>query len=144
MKLCLLFFLTILTRLSSFLFGKFDFLLFSVFFLFMIHYLFLLFLDFKNHSIKKRNLILRFFHIIGYLTFITIAVILDTIFNTQEIRELILMTLLYNEIVNIFKIFLSLGIKVPNIFNTLIEELFNTLPKETIPTQKKNPSENDT
>ena len=49
------------------------------------------------------------------------------------------MTLLYNEIVNIFKIFLSLGIKVPNIFNTLIEELFNTLPKETIPTQKKEP-----
>lgn len=115
----------------TFLFGHFDTLFFSILLLYCIDFFSLLFLDYKSKNFSWRNIFLRIFKIFGYLFLIIIAVILDQILtHTNYIRNIVLMTLIFNEILVILKVLIRLGIKVPSIFFSSSKKILDTLSKE--------------
>ena len=68
-------FITILTffmQIGEFLYGSIDYLLLSLFTLFGINYFLSLFIEIKNKTFKKRDIILKTFKIFGYLSLITV------------------------------------------------------------------------
>ncbi len=138
MQIFFLAFFSLLNRVISYLFGNIDLLFISLLILFVIQYFLAFFLDYKKKKMVFRNYILRLFKIIGYLFFIIMAVILDKIAHlTGEIRSIVLMTLIYNEMILIFKTATSLGFKVPKILISSLQNFLDSLPKEVISTSDK-------
>lgn len=142
MQIVILTLLNIITHISTYLFGKIDFLFTSTIILFGINYILLFFKDYKEKKIILRTLILRLFKIIGYITFVIIAVIIDKLLKINETtRNIVLMTLLYNEIICILKTTSYLGLKTPTILVNTLQKTLDSLPKEVIPPSEKEKNE---
>jgi len=117
----------------TYFFGNFDFLFSSVFVLFGIHFLLAFFSDIKMNRFKFRNLLLRFFKFFGYLSLLVIAVILDSFFSfSGTIRNILLTSFLYHEIVSVLQYCISFGLRIPTIVFSSLQKLLDQLPKETI------------
>ena len=129
-------FITILTffmQIGEFLYGSIDYLLLSLFTLFGINYFLSLFIEIKNKTFKKRDIILKTFKIFGYLSLITVSVFVDNIFKLDSIRKLILETFFINEVSCIFKHAVSLGLKVPDFLINYLQKLLDSLTKTINP-----------
>lgn len=125
-------FITILTffmQIGEFLYGSIDYLLLSLFTLFGINYFLSLFIEIKNKTFKKRDIILKTFKIFGYLSLITVSVFLDNIFELDSIRKLILETFFINEVSCIFKHALALGLKVPDFSTNYLQKILDSMTK---------------
>lgn len=128
MRLIILCFFSILMKIFSFLFGKFDFLLISVFLLFFLDYLTSLFLDVKENKLNKKELLIRFFKVLGYLSVIIITVIMDhLITNSTTIRDVVLTTMVCNEMIQILKNCVRLGLKIPNLLTQNLQNFVDSL-----------------
>lgn len=141
MQLLFLAIFSLFIHLLTFLFGHLDTLFFSVLLLYWIGFCSLLFLDYKNKSFSWRTIFLRIFKIFGYLFLIIIAVILDQLLtHTDFIRNVVLMTLIFNEILVILKVLIRLGIQIPSILVSSLQKMLDTLPKEIVSSkeEKKN------
>lgn len=125
-------FITILTffmQIGEFLYGSIDYLLLSLFTLFGINYFLSLFIEIKNKTFKKRDIILKTFKIFGYLSLITVSVFLDNIFKLDSIRKLILETFFINEVSCIFKHALALGLKAPDFLTNYLQKILDSMTK---------------
>ena len=129
-------FITILTffmQIGEFLYGSIDYLLLSLFTLFGINYFLSLFIEIKNKTFKKRDIVLKTFKIFGYLSLITVSVFLDNVFKLDSIRKLILETFFINEVSCIFKHALALGLKVPDFLTNYLKKILDSMTKTIDP-----------
>lgn len=133
MRIIFITILTVFIQVSEFLYGSIDYLLLSLFTLFLLNYFLSLFIEIKNKTFKKRDIILKMFKIFGYLSLITVAVFLEHIFNLDNIRKLILETFFINEVSCIFKHAMALGLKIPDFLINYLQKLLDSLTKPIKP-----------
>lgn len=126
-----IFLFSIMVKLCTYLFGKIDFLFQSVSLLFLIDYLTKFFLDYKLSQISGKELIIRLFRKIGYFSIIIIAVILDHfLLKNGMIRDIVLLTILGNEMLSILNTCAKLGLQIPSFLKNKLN-IFQTTVKET-------------
>lgn len=121
MKLILIGTISFFMNLNMMLFGGLDFLLKAFFSLLVIDYITGISKAFKNKELSHRVAILGVVKKIGYISIVATSVILDNLIGASGmIRNMVLYSFLFNEMLSILENCTTLGIPLPSIIKESI------------------------